>query len=131
MPDIKTIRIDKFLWSVRIYKTRSVASEACRRGRVFINGVQVKPSKPVCAGEMVIVRKPPVVFTFRVIQPIEKRVGAKLIHEYIEDLTPEDEKAKLTMNISASGSYRESGTGRPTKKERRDIDRLMEDFNEW
>jgi len=128
MQDTKTVRIDKFLWSVRIFKTRSVAADACAKGRVFINGIQAKPSKPAISGEIVVVKKPPVVFTFRIIRPLENRVGAKLTHEYIEDLTPEEEKAKLTMKISASGSYREKGTGRPTKKERRDMDRLIEDF---
>lgn len=124
------IRIDKFLWAVRIYKTRSIASDECRKGRILINEVQVKPSRTVAANEIVIVRKPPVVFTYRVIDPIQNRVAAKLVASFIEDLTPEEEKAKLEMRHQVTGFYREKGTGRPTKKDRRLIDRLQEDFDD-
>ncbi len=131
MPDTSPVRIDKFLWSVRIFKTRSIATDACRKGRILINGLQTKPSKPVIAGEIITIKKPPVIYTYRVIRPVEKRVAAKLAPEYIEDMTPEEEKVKLKMKVSGSGGFRERGTGRPTKKERRDLDRLSEGFNEW
>jgi ribosome-associated heat shock protein Hsp15 len=128
MPDNKPIRIDKFLWSVRIYKTRSVASDACRKGRIIINNNQVKPSRIILKNEIFIVKKPPVVFTFRVIEPVENRVSAKLVEQFIENLTTDEEKAKLDIRQSGGIGYRERGSGRPTKKERRLIDRVKDDF---
>lgn len=128
MSDNKPIRIDKLLWSVRIFKTRSIASEACRRGRIIINNIQVKPSRPVLKNEIITVKKLPVIYTYRVIEPVENRVSAKLVETYIEDLTPEEEKTKLDIRHSDGIGFREKGTGRPTKKERRSIDRLREDF---
>lgn len=127
MNEDKQIRIDKFLWSVRIYKTRSIASDECRKGRILINNMQVKPSRIVAGNEIVTVKKPPVVFTYRIIEPVENRLSAKLVEKYLEDLTPEDEKLKLNIRHVPSGIYREKGTGRPTKKERRLIDKLTED----
>jgi ribosome-associated heat shock protein Hsp15 len=127
MPENKAIRIDKFLWSVRIYKTRSIASDECRKGRIIIGNIQVKPSRTVIRDEIITVKKPPVIYTYRVIEPIENRVGAKLVSNFIEDLTPEEEKAKLDLSHSGGIVYREKGTGRPTKKERRLIDRLTDD----
>ncbi len=129
MADQKSIRIDKFLWSVRLFKTRSIASEECRKGRVLINNVQVKPSRNVLKDEIIVVKKPPVVHSFRVLEPIENRVSAKLVDSFIEDLTPEEEKEKLNIRMSSGIIFREKGSGRPTKKERRDIDRLKSDFN--
>jgi ribosome-associated heat shock protein Hsp15 len=130
MTDNKPIRIDKFLWSVRIFKTRSIASEECRKGRIIINNLQVKPSRLVTKNEIVTVRKPPVIFTYRVIEPIENRVSAKLVEQYVEDLTAEEEKAKLGMKQTTGIVYRDKGTGRPTKKERRLIDRLKDDMQD-
>jgi ribosome-associated heat shock protein Hsp15 len=127
--EIKPIRIDKFLWSVRIYKTRSIASEACRRGRIIINNVQVKPSRSVFKDEIITVKKPPVIYTYRIIEPIENRVSAKLAVNYIQDLTPDEEKIKLDIGHTGFNGYREKGTGRPTKKERRNLDRLIDDFD--
>jgi len=128
MSDNKLIRIDKFLWSVRIFKSRSVASEACRKGRIIINNVQVKPSRPILRDEIIIVKKLPVIYTYLVIEPVENRVSAKLVGTYIEDLTPEEEKIKFDPKHSDGIVYRQRGTGRPTKKERRTIDRHREDF---
>ena len=125
----KPIRIDKYLWAVRIYKTRSIASGECRKGRILINDIQVKPSRTIEAEEILTVRKPPVTYTYRVIEPIENRVSAKLVAGFIEDITPEEEKAKLNYRYSANAGFREKGTGRPTKKERRIIDRFNDDFN--
>jgi len=130
MSENKAIRIDKFLWSVRIYKTRSIASDECRKGRITIGNIQVKPSRTVLKDEIITVRKPPVIYTYRVIDPIENRVGAKLVSNFIEDLTPDEEKAKLDMNLSGGIIYRDKGTGRPTKKERRLIDRLTDDISD-
>jgi ribosome-associated heat shock protein Hsp15 len=124
------VRIDKFLWSVRLYKTRSMASDECRKGRIIINNIQAKPSRIVVKDEIITVRKPPVNYTYKVIEPIENRVSAKLVSQFIEDLTPDDEKAKLDMGLSGGIIYRDKGTGRPTKKERRLIDRIKDDFHD-
>lgn len=129
MDENKGIRIDKYLWSVRIYKTRSIAADECKKGRVIINEVQVKPSRNVFKGEIIQVKKPPVNFLYRVIEPIENRIGAKLVSKFIEDLTPEDEKLKLDFRNTGGTFHRDKGTGRPTKKERRVIDRFQDDSN--
>ena len=128
MPENKNICIDKFLWSVRIYKTRSIASDECRKGRIIINEIQVKPSRVVLKDEIIKVKKPPVIYAYRVIEPIENRVSAKLVTNFIEDLTPDEEKVKLNIRDSIGIIYREKGTGRPTKKERRQIDRITDDI---
>jgi ribosome-associated heat shock protein Hsp15 len=129
MADNKPIRIDKFLWSVRIFKTRSIASDECRKGRIIINNIQVKPSRMVVKNEVVIVKKPPVIYSYRIIEPIENRVSAKLVDQFIEDLTAEEERAKL--NLQQTGIvYRDKGSGRPTKKERRLIDRIKDDMHD-
>ena len=120
------VRIDKFLWAVRIFKTRSMASDACRMGRILINNSLVKPSRDIEGNEMLIVRKPPVSYTYKVINPVENRVSAKLVMNYLEDLTPDSEKAKLQIQKSVPVAFRKKGTGRPTKKERRTIDRWKE-----
>ena len=129
MADNKTVRIDKFLWSVRLYKTRSIASDECRKGRILINNIQVKPSRVVLMNEIITVKKPPVIYTYRVIEPVENRVSAKLVESLIEDLTTEEEKSKLDMRQAVGTIYRDKGTGRPTKKERRVIDKLKDGFN--
>ncbi|MBK9391609.1 MAG: RNA-binding S4 domain-containing protein [Bacteroidetes bacterium] len=129
MTENKDIRIDKYLWSVRLYKTRSIASDECRKGRIIINDIQVKPSRTVTKGETIIVKKPPVNYTFRVIEPIENRVSAKLVSQFMEDITPEEEKLKLDYRHAGGTFHRDKGTGRPTKKERRLIDRLQDDSN--
>lgn len=130
MPEIKPIRIDKFLWSVRIYKTRSIASEACRKGRIIINNIQVKPSRSVFKDEIITVKKLPVIYTYRIMEPVENRVSAKLASNFIEDLTSEEEKKKLDLRHTGFVGYREKGTGRPTKKERRNLDRFIDDFDD-
>ncbi|MEI6049701.1 MAG: S4 domain-containing protein [Bacteroidota bacterium] len=129
MADNKPVRIDKFLWSVRLYKTRSIASDECRKGKITINNVQVKPSRIILKNEIISVKKPPVIFTYRVIEPIENRISAKLVEQFVEDMTTEEEKSKLEVRQSGVIGYRDKGTGRPTKKERRLIEKLKEDFN--
>lgn len=96
---------------------------------MLINNVQVKPSRIVLKDEIIIVKKPPVVYSFRVLEPIENRVSAKLVDSFLEDLTPEEEKEKLNIRLSSGVIFREKGSGRPTKKDRRDIDRLKTNFN--
>ena len=115
-------RIDKWLWAVRLYKTRSLATDACKNGRITINGTAVKPSKTVHEGDTVTVRKPPVTYTFRVLQAIENRVGAKLVPEMLENLTPKEQYDILEMNRISGFVNRARGTGRPTKKDRRELD---------
>jgi ribosome-associated heat shock protein Hsp15 len=127
MPDKDHIRIDKFLWAVRIFKTRSLASEACRKGRVIINAIQVKPSHIVIKDEVITIKKLPAILTYEVIEPKGFRVPAKLVPDYIKDLTTDEEKARLTAARPGGFVYRRKGTGRPTKKERRTIDRLNDD----
>jgi ribosome-associated heat shock protein Hsp15 len=130
MEEEKQVRIDKFLWAVRLYKTRSIATDECKKGRILIKDVQVKPARFISANEIITVRKPPVIFTYRVIEPIENRVSAKLVNKFVEDLTPQEEKDKLDLRQPVAVIYRQKGTGRPTKKDRRLLDRLTDDFNE-
>lgn len=115
-------RIDKWLWAVRIFKTRTIAAEACKKGRVSINGAQIKPSRMVKVGEVVQVRKPPVTYSFKVLQAIEKRVGAKLVPEVMENVTTPDQYELLELSKISGFVDRARGTGRPTKKDRRSLD---------
>lgn len=115
------VRIDKWLWAVRIYKTRTIAAEECSKGRIMINGNPVKPSHIVKPDEVVLVRKPPVIHTFKVLQLLKNRVSAQLVKDYLEDLTPEDELAKREIARLSINFQREPGAGRPTKKDRRDL----------
>ena len=115
-------RIDKWLWASRIFKTRTLAAEACKKGRVSLNDALAKASRMVKAGDVVMVRKPPVTFSFRVLQPIEKRVGAKYVSEIMENITPPDQYELLEMNRVSGFVNRAKGTGRPTKKERRTLE---------
>ena len=118
-------RIDKWLWAARIFKTRSIAADACKNGRVTIGGVSVKPSHVVKAGEVVAVRKPPVTYSFKILKTIEQRVGAKLLPEIYENVTPPDQYELLEMNRISGFVDRARGTGRPTKKERRAMDEFF------
>lgn len=121
------VRIDKWLWAVRIFKTRSLAAEVCRANRVLINGTTVKPSREVKEGDVVEVKKLPVIYSFKVIKAISSRVSAPLAAEAAKNITPQSELDKLHQNI-AIFVKRDRGAGRPTKKERRDIDDMMGDF---
>lgn len=115
-------RLDKWLWAARIYKTRTLAADACKNGRISINGAQAKPSRAVKAGDEVGVRKAPVTYLFRVLQPIEKRVGARLLPEILENITPPEQYELLEMSRISGFIDRARGTGRPTKKDRRALD---------
>jgi ribosome-associated heat shock protein Hsp15 len=118
-------RIDKWLWAARIFKTRSIAADACKNGRVTIGGINVKPSHMVKAGETVDVRKAPVTYSFRILKTIEQRVGAKLLPEIYENVTAPDQYELLEMNRISGFVDRARGTGRPTKKERRAMDAFL------
>ena len=115
-------RIDKWLWAARVYKTRTLASDACKNGRITINGALAKPSRTVKVGDQVGVKKSPITYTFRVLQAIEKRVGAKLLPEIFENITPPEQYELLEMNRISGFIDRARGTGRPTKKDRRALD---------
>jgi ribosome-associated heat shock protein Hsp15 len=117
------MRIDKWLWAVRIYKTRNKAAEACRKGRVIIDGLQVKPSREIKPGDIILIRKLPVIFTYKVKDLLQRRPPAKIAAEYYVDLTSVEELDKLKINETIFVK-REKGTGRPTKKERRIMDKL-------
>ena len=119
-------RIDTWLWAARIFKTRSIASDACKNGRVTIGGMNVKPSRPVKVGEVVDVKKPPVTYSFRVLKCIEQRVGAKLLPEVYENVTDPRQYEILEMSRISGFVDRARGTGRPTKKERRQMDAFVE-----
>lgn len=115
-------RLDKWLWAVRLFKTRTLAATACKNGRVHINDAAAKPARTVKAGDVVSVRKPPVTYRFKVLQPIEHRVGAKLVGEALENITPPEQLELLELSRVGGFVNRARGTGRPTKKERRDLD---------
>ena len=125
-----SVRIDKFVWAIRLFKTRSDATEACIGNKVQLNGVPVKPAKTVKTGDIVSVRKGAVQFTYKVLQPAEQRMGAKLVPEFAENLTPQEELDKLKAPVETFFVRRDRGTGRPTKKERRDMDALWAGFDE-
>jgi ribosome-associated heat shock protein Hsp15 len=129
MAEKNPIRIDKYLWAVRLFKTRSIATNACRMGRILINNSEVKPSRMIEGGEMLTVKKPPATFSYKILATIENRISAKLVPGFLEDMTPETEKIKIEINRARSVGFRRKGTGRPTKKERRTIDRWKGDFN--
>jgi ribosome-associated heat shock protein Hsp15 len=120
------VRLDKWLWAVRIYKTRTIAANACKKGRVTVNGTAAKPSYTVKLDDSIEVKVPPIVRTFIVTGLLEKRVGAKIAVNYVQETTPQEEFEKLRAVKSGVFMYREKGTGRPTKKERREIDRLLD-----
>lgn len=124
--NIITERVDKYLWSIRVYKTRSEAAEACQSGKVTVNDMPAKPSKPIKENDLIVVRKGSVHFTYRVITPIDHRQGAKSVSEYAENLTSQEELDKLNAPFETIFMKRDRGTGRPTKKERRDIEKLLD-----
>ena len=121
-----TARIDKWLWAARIFKTRSIASDACKNGRVTIGGVDMKPSRTIKAGDVINVKKPPITYSFKVLKTIEQRVGAKLLPEIYENVTDPKQYELLEMSRISGFVDRARGTGRPTKKERRARDAFVE-----
>ena len=123
----KEVRIDKWLWATRIFKTRTIATDACKKGRVSIAGINVKPSRPLKVGEIVDVRKPPVTYSFRVKALAENRMGAKLVPEYLENVTAASQMELLEMVKISGFINRQKGLGRPTKKDGRELSRFTDD----
>lgn len=124
-------RIDKWLWAARIFKTRTIAAAACKKGQVSMKGSPVKASRMIKVGDVIEVRKPPVTYSFRVLQAIEKRVGAKLIPEILENITAPEQYEILEMSKISGFVNRAKGTGRPTKKDRRSLDEFQNEVPEF
>ncbi len=124
--NIKEARIDKWLWAARIFKTRSIAADACKNGRITLNGMNVKPARMIKEGEVVNVKKSPITYSFKVLKAIEQRVGAKLLSEVYENVTDPKQYELLEMSRISGFIDRAKGTGRPTKKDRRAIDAFVE-----
>lgn len=119
-------RLDKWLWAARIFKTRTIAADACENGRISIAGVKQKASKMIKEGDVIEVRKPPITYSFKVLKAIQNRVGAKLVPEVLENVTTKEQLELLEMNRISGFVGRARGTGRPTKKERRDLDDFIQ-----
>jgi len=119
------VRVDKYLFAMRIYKTRSIAADACKSGRIKMNGVELKPSRCFHTGDVFTVRKGPITYTYRVLQLCEHRLGAKLVPDYMRDETPKEQLELLELARMAGNGGRDRGTGRPTKKDRREIETFI------
>ena len=128
LEEMSETRLDNWLWAVRVFKTRSDAAEACRNNRVLVNGSYAKPSREVKVGDVVAVKKMPVVYSYRVAALVTSRQPAKNVPEYAVDITPKEELDKLNIPKESIFIVRDRGTGRPTKKERRELDMLMEEL---
>ena len=124
-------RIDKWLWAARIFKTRTIAAAACKKGQVSMKGSPIKASRMIKVGDVIEVRKPPITYSFRVLQAIEKRVGAKLIPEILENITAPEQYEILEMSKISGFVNRAKGTGRPTKKDRRSLDEFQNEVPEF
>lgn len=120
-------RVDKWLWAMRVFKTRSIATEACKKGRVLMGGNPVKPSKMIKVGDVIDVKKPPVTFSFKVLKLANNRLGAKLVPEYLENVTPASQYEILEMAKISGFVDRRKGLGRPTKRESRELSRFTEE----
>lgn len=134
MKEEKTeVRIDKWLWAVRLFKTRTLAVEACKKGRVMISGTNIKPSRMIKVNDVIQIKKPPITYSFKVLDLSEKRMGAKLVPEFMEDVTPQSEYDILELSKVSGFIDRDRGAGRPTKKDRRDLVDFIDDsfFDEW
>lgn len=120
-------RIDKWLWAMRVFKTRTIATEACKKGRVMMGGVAVKPSRSIKEGDVIDVRKPPITYTFRVLKVTGNRLGAKLVPEYLENITSPDQYELLEMTKISGFVDRRKGLGRPTKRDSRELSKFKEE----
>lgn len=125
------VRVDKYLFAMRLYKTRSLAAEACKKGRVQLGGVELKPSRTLRVGDVFTIRKNPITYTYKVLQLSENRLGAKLVPEYMQDITTPDQLEILELAQLAGKTGRDRGTGRPTKKDRRDIEEFFSSNEDW
>ncbi len=121
------VRVDKWLWAMRVFKTRTISTDACKKGRVSISGSAVKPSRTIKVGDVIDVRKPPVTYTFRVKALTENRLGARLVPEYLENITPQSQYELLEMTRISGFVDRRKGLGRPTKRDGREISKFKED----
>ena len=122
------VRIDKWLWAVRLFKTRTIAIEACKKGRITIKGVNIKPSRMIKVGDVIDIRKPPITYSFEVLDLTERRMGAKLVPQYLKDVTAQSQLEILELNKISGFVDRARGTGRPTKKDRRELEQFADDF---
>jgi ribosome-associated heat shock protein Hsp15 len=125
-----SLRCDKYVWAVRLTKTRSIATELISKGKIKINGLVTKPSKEIKVGDVISISKNAAVFSFKVVQLLDKRVGAKLVVEYLLDCTPAEEIEKYRSYQLAQQSYRDNGSGKPSKKDRRDLDEFLSDWED-
>jgi len=121
------VRIDKWMWATRIFKTRTIALEACKKNRVTVNDIPAKPSRMIKIGDIIQVRKPPVTYSFKVLDITSNRIGAKLVSQYLENITPPEQYEILELQKISGFVDRARGTGRPTKKERRELDEFFID----
>ena len=126
---MESVRLDKYLWAIRVYKTRTDATDACKGGKVRLNGYDVKPSKEVRPGDVIVVRKGAVTYTYKVLSLVDKRLGAKLVPDVAENQTPQEELDKLRAPVETFFLNRDRGTGRPTKKDRRQMDSLWDSLD--
>jgi ribosome-associated heat shock protein Hsp15 len=124
------MRIDKYLWCIRVFKTRTIATTACKKGQVKIENKNIKPSKEVFGDELILVRKNQINYQIKVLDLPESRIGAKLVDLYRKDITPKEEFEKNELLKYSKDYYRKKGAGRPTKKDRRDIEGYQEDTEE-
>ena len=122
------MRVDKFLWCVRLAKTRSLATDLVQKGSFRLNGESIKPSKEVKQGDIISIQKNSAVFSYKVLQLLSNRVGAKLVNEYLLDITPIEEVEKYKLYQASQSVYRDYGTGKPSKKDRRDLDEFLENW---
>lgn len=128
------VRLDKWLWAVRLFKTRTIAIEACKKGRVSIKGMPVKASRMIKIGDIIEVRKPSVTYSFEVLQLSERRMGAKLVPDFMKNVTDPSQLEILELTRLSGYEGRARGTGRPTKKERRDLEQFTDEysfFEDW
>jgi ribosome-associated heat shock protein Hsp15 len=125
---VEEVRIDKWLWATRVFKTRSIASEACAKGRIMLKGMTAKSSKMIRVGDVVQIRKPPITYSFEVLALTDKRMGAKLVPNFVKDVTPADQYEILELNKLSGFVDRARGMGRPTKKDRRVLDEFSSDI---
>lgn len=120
--EVNEVRIDKWMWAVRLFKTRSIAADACKKGKVMMSGSNAKPSRTVKVGDIIQIKRPPVVYSFKVLALSENRMGAKLVPDFMENVTPQEQLELLELARFSGAGVRDRGTGRPTKKDRRDLD---------
>lgn len=124
--EVSEVRIDKWMWAVRLFKTRSLAADACKKGKVQMSGTNVKASRNVKVGDVIQIKRPPIVYSFKVLALSENRMGAKLVPDFMENVTTADQIELLEMSRYSAFGVRDRGTGRPTKKDRRDLEVYME-----